>query len=158
MKEALLSIIKDENRIITGQIDPQYLSDNLGRKKGTAEAVVFPVSTEEISGVMRYAWKNNLPVTPRGAGTNLVGSTVPSGHGIVLDVSLMNHVLELDEETFTATLSTGSGRKESHHRRKYQHQCRRYASCEIRCNARLCHGVGTGSGRRHRCHGGQQEP
>lgn len=72
MKEALLSIIKDENRIITGQIDPQYLSDNLGRKKGTAEAVVFPVSTEEISGVMRYAWKNNLPVTPRGAGTNLV--------------------------------------------------------------------------------------
>ena len=66
MKEALLSIIKDENRIITGQIDPQYLSDNLGRKKGTAEAVVFPVSTEEISGVMRYAWKNNLPVTPRG--------------------------------------------------------------------------------------------
>ena len=90
MKEALLSIIKDENRIITGQIDPQYLSDNLGRKKGTAEAVVFPVSTEEISGVMRYAWKNNLPVTPRGAGTNLVGSTVPSGHGIVLDVSLMS--------------------------------------------------------------------
>ena len=95
MKEALLSIIKDKNRIITGQIDPQYLSDNLGRKKGTAEAVVFPVSTEEVSGIMRYAWENNLPVTPRGAGTNLVGSTVPSGHGIVLDVSLMNHVLEL---------------------------------------------------------------
>ena len=66
MKEALLSIIKDENRIITGQIDPQYLSDNLGRKKGTAEAVVFPVSTEEVSGIMRYAWENNLPVTPRG--------------------------------------------------------------------------------------------
>ena len=107
MKEALLSIIKDENRIITGQIDPQYLSDNLGRKKGTAEAVVFPISTEEVSGVMRYAWKNNLPVTPRGAGTNLVGSTVPSGHGIVLDVSLMNHVLELDEETFTATVEPG---------------------------------------------------
>ena len=107
MKEALLSIIKDENRIITGPIDPQYLSDNLRRKKGTAEAVVFPVSTEEISGVMRYAWKNNLPVTPRGAGTNLVGSTVPSGHGIVLDVSLMNHVLELDEETFTATVEPG---------------------------------------------------
>lgn len=56
---------------------------------------------------MRYAWKNNLPVTPRGAGTNLVGSTVPSGHGIVLDVSLMNHVLELDEETFTATVEPG---------------------------------------------------
>ena len=158
MKEALLSIIKDENRIITGQIDPQYLSDNLGRKKGTAEAVVFPVSTEEISGVMRYAWKNNLPVTPRGAGTNLVGSTVPSGHGIVLDVSLMNHILELDEETFTATVEPGVVLED------FQAYVEskglfypRYACCEIRCNARLCHGGGTGSGRWHRCHGGQQE-
>ena len=48
MKEALLSIIKDENRIITGPIDPQYLSDNLGRKKGTAEAVVFPATDNNI--------------------------------------------------------------------------------------------------------------
>lgn len=51
MKEALLSIIKDENRIITGQIDPQYLSDNLGRKKGTAEAVVFRYPQRKSAGL-----------------------------------------------------------------------------------------------------------
>ena len=50
MKEALLSIIKDENRFITCQIDLQYLYDNLGRKKGTDEAVVFQVPPKEIRG------------------------------------------------------------------------------------------------------------
>lgn len=41
-----------------------------------------------------------MQVTPRGAGTNLVGSTVPDHGGIVLDLSEMNRVLELDEETW----------------------------------------------------------
>jgi glycolate oxidase len=100
-------MIGDDSRVITDSIDHQYLSDNLGRKTGTAQAVVLPVSTEEVSGVLRYAWQHDLPVTPRGAGTNLVGSTVPSGNGIVLDLSKMNHILEVDEETFTATVEPG---------------------------------------------------
>lgn len=107
MREDLLAVIKDEKRVITENIEHKYLSDNLGRRQGTAGALVFPVSTEEVSGILKYAYDNNLPVTPRGAGTNLVGSTIPSGNGIVLDLSLMNHILELDKETFTATVEPG---------------------------------------------------
>ncbi len=107
MREQLLKIINDENRVITEHIEKKYLSDNLERRLGSARAVVFPVSTEEVSGLLRFAYENKIPVTPRGAGTNLVGSTVPHGEGIVVDVSLMNHVLELDEETFTATVEPG---------------------------------------------------
>lgn len=107
MIEALKSIIGDESRIIAGDIPDKYLSDTLGRRHGTAAALVFPVSTDEVAGVMRYAWEHSIPVTPRGAGTNLVGSTVPHGEGIVLDLSRMNHVLEIDEETFTATVEPG---------------------------------------------------
>lgn len=107
MKEALRLIIKDSDRIQTENIEKKYLSDNLCRKVGSAGALVFPVSTEEVSGILKYASENNIPVTPRGAGTNLVGSTVPHGNGIVLDLSLMNHILEVDEETFTATVEPG---------------------------------------------------
>lgn len=107
MREDLLGIIEDDKRVITDHIEKKYLSDNLGRKMGTAAALVFPVSTEEVSGVLKYAYTNRIPVTPRGAGTNLVGSTVPKGEGIVLDLSLMDHVLEIDEETFTATVEPG---------------------------------------------------
>ncbi len=105
--EALYSIIKEPDRIQTEPIDTKYLSDHLGRKIGTARALVFPVSTKEVSDLLRHADEHNIPVTPRGAGTNLVGSTVPHGEGIVLDFSRMNHILELDEETFTATVEPG---------------------------------------------------
>lgn len=107
MREELLKIIGDEKRVITEKIEKKYLSDNLERRIGSAKAVVFPVSTKEISELLKYAYANQIPVTPRGAGTNLVGSTVPRGDGIVVDVSLMNHILELDEKTFTATVEPG---------------------------------------------------
>nr|MCR4627916.1 FAD-binding protein [Treponema sp.] len=48
-----------------------------------------------------------IPVTPRGAGTNLVGSTVPLYGGIIIDLSKMDRVLELDKETFTVTVEPG---------------------------------------------------
>ena len=92
MREELLKIIGDENRVITDKIEKKYLSDNLERRIGRARAVVFPVSTQEVSELLKYAYANQIPVTPRGAGTNLVGSTVPHGDGIVIDVSLMNHI------------------------------------------------------------------
>ena len=103
----LSRIIPDPERIITENIDRKYLSDQLGRKQGHADALIFAVSTEEVSGVLRYAWKHAIAVTPRGAGTNLVGSTVPQKGGIILDLSRMNRILELDEDTFTVTVEPG---------------------------------------------------
>ena len=99
-RNALRALIPDETRLRFGEdIAPEYLSDTLGRLRGKASALVFVRSTEEVSAVMKYAYARNIPVTPRGAGTNLVGSTVPLDGGIILDLSQMNRVLELDEDT-----------------------------------------------------------
>ena len=107
-KQILQGIVTDKNRLIFGaDIPKEYLSDALGRREGTADALVFPLSTQEVSGVLRYAHENHIPVTPRGAGTNLVGSTVPVKGGIILDLSRMNRVLELDEDTMTLTVEPG---------------------------------------------------
>ena len=107
-KQALQNIISDEERLLFAEnIPAEYLSDALGRRTGTADALVFALSTEEVSGVLRYANENGIPVTPRGAGTNLVGSTIPLFGGIILDVSRMNRVLELDRDTMTITVEPG---------------------------------------------------
>lgn len=110
-KEKLLKklkeIIPDKKRIVTHDIPEKYLSDTLGRLKGEAAALVFPQSTEEVSKILKYAHKHDIPVTPRGAGTNLVGSTVPVDGGIILDFSHMDKVLELDENTMTITVQPG---------------------------------------------------
>ena len=104
----LTSIIKDPSRVVFSQdIEPKYLSDQLGRKHGDASALVFPNSTQEVSDVLKFAHTNNIPVTPRGAGTNLVGSTVPHNGSIILDLSRMNRILEIDKENFTATVEPG---------------------------------------------------
>ncbi len=107
MVKNLYEIIKDKERVIIDNIEEKYLTDTLGRLKGKAEAVVFPITTEEVSNIMKYAYENSIPVTPRGAGTNLVGSTVPTEGGIVLDLSRMNKILKLDKETFSAVVEPG---------------------------------------------------
>ena len=104
----LKKIIQDESRVIFSEnIEEKYLSDQLGRKHGNASALVFATSTEEVSAVLHFAHTNNIPVTPRGAGTNLVGSTVPHDGSIILDLSRMNRILEIDKENFTATVEPG---------------------------------------------------
>lgn len=110
-KEKLLKklkeIIPDKKRIVAHDIPEKYLSDTLGRLKGEAAALVFPQSTEEVSKILKYAHKHGIPVTPRGAGTNLVGSTVPVDGGIILDFSHMDKILDLDENTMTITVQPG---------------------------------------------------
>ena len=104
----LSKIIPDSSRVIfSPDIEQKYLSDQLGRKHGEASALVFAESTEEVSAVLKFANENNIPVTPRGAGTNLVGSTVPHNGAIILDLSHMNRILEIDKENFTATVEPG---------------------------------------------------
>lgn len=71
------------------------------------DIVVQATSAEEVSKVMKYAYENNIPVTPRGSGTGLVGAAVPLKGGIVIDLSRMNRILELDDENLTLTLEPG---------------------------------------------------
>jgi glycolate oxidase len=71
------------------------------------EAVVEAVSTEEVSAVMKYAYENSIPVTPRGSGTGLCGGAVPIYRGILLSLAKMNRILELDEENLTVTVEPG---------------------------------------------------
>ncbi|MBV4426421.1 FAD-binding oxidoreductase [Clostridium tyrobutyricum] len=106
--EKLSDIIKDENRIKIGtDIEDKYLSDALNRNKGKADVLIFPINTEEVSSIMKIAYENGIPVTPRGAGTGLVGATIPTRGGIILDLSLMKNIVELDENTLTVTVQPG---------------------------------------------------
>ncbi len=45
--------------------------------EGRADAVVFPASTEQAAAVVRLCHRERVPVTPRGAGTDLSGGAVP---------------------------------------------------------------------------------
>ncbi|MFR6102903.1 FAD-binding oxidoreductase [Gemmiger formicilis] len=71
------------------------------------EAVLQAQSTEEISAVLGYCNRRNIPVTPRGAGTGLCGGCVAKEGGIVLSTERMKRVLEVDTRNMTATVEPG---------------------------------------------------
>jgi glycolate oxidase len=104
---ALQSIVGDPDRVVWKDIPEEYSHDELGGNSVAPEVVVKASCTEEVAGVMRYAYEHNIPVTPRGAGTGLVGACVPVEHGIVLDLSGMKRILELDESNLTLTVQPG---------------------------------------------------
>ena len=68
-------------------------------------AVVLVESEEDISTTVRYAVQQGIPLTPRAAGTNLTGSAI--GSGIIVDVSRLNRVLELNREERWARVQPG---------------------------------------------------
>ena len=107
--EYILSIAEnDKERVLFKEnINEDYSHDELGGIKQMPDIVVQAINSEEISKVMKYAYEKRIPVTPRGSGTGLVGAAVPLEGGIVIDLSRMNKMLELDEENLTLTLEPG---------------------------------------------------
>lgn len=104
--EALRAIAP--GRILTGnEIGEDDCHDELSGVYGRPEALVKALSTAEVSAIMKYASANNIPVTPRGQGTGLVGGSVCFSGGIMLDLKNMNRFLELDEDNMTLTLEPG---------------------------------------------------
>ncbi|MBB6142072.1 FAD/FMN-containing dehydrogenase [Silvibacterium bohemicum] len=63
-----------------------------------AEAVVQPVNVEEIRNILRFCYKHDVPVTPRGAGTGNYGQAIPLHGGLVLDLSRMDRIETITEE------------------------------------------------------------
>ena len=104
----LKKIINDDKRVlIDGDIREEYSHDELCGIQKYPEVVLKIKETREVSEVMKYANENNIPVTPRGTGTGLVGAAVPIHGGILLDLSTMNKIVEIDEENLTVTVETG---------------------------------------------------
>lgn len=68
-------------------------------------AVVLVESEDDIAATIRYAAARGIPLTPRAAGTNLTGSAI--GSGIILDVSRLNRILEVNREEKWARVQPG---------------------------------------------------
>ncbi len=71
------------------------------------DAVIFPKTAGEVSEVMKTACLEKIPVTPRGAGTNICGASVPAQKGLVLCLSKMNEILKINTRDRYAIVQPG---------------------------------------------------
>jgi glycolate oxidase len=104
--EALTDIMEPE-RVLSSGMDLALYSYDASVDKAKPDVVVLPNSTEEVSKVMAFAFKEKIPILGRGSGTNLTGGTIPVKGGIVVHFSRMNRILEIDIPNRTATVQPG---------------------------------------------------
>lgn len=105
--EFLVSIL-DKNRVFKGDsINNDFSHDEMGGISNMPDVLVEVLSTKEVSSIMKYAYENMIPVVARGSGTGLVGASVPIYGGIMINMSKMNKILEIDEENLALTLEPG---------------------------------------------------
>ena len=103
------SIVGKENVLTDTEDMIMYATDStcVSNDLYLPDYVLFPKSTEEISDIMKIAYASNLPVTTRGAGTNMAGCCVPFKGGIVLSLTKMNKIINFDEQNQTITVEAG---------------------------------------------------
>jgi len=99
------------DRVLLGELDRAYYSYDCSffarQNHYFPDAVVLPRSVEEVAAVMKIAFANRIPVTPRGAGSGAAGGSVPVQGGIVMDLSFWNDIEEVDAENMQAFVRPG---------------------------------------------------
>src|SRR5256886_11843717 len=116
-REAELTSLIEEIRAIVGPagliISPTevapYATDWRKRYLGEPAAVVKPASTAEVAGVVRACADSRTSIVPQGGNTGLCGAATPdaSGTQIVLNLSRMNRIREIDVRNNTMTVEAG---------------------------------------------------
>ncbi len=70
-------------------------------------AVALPETTAQVAAVLRYCSRYGIPVVPRGAGTSLSGGAIPQADAVVIGLSKMSRILDIDFANRTATVQAG---------------------------------------------------
>ncbi|MBV9284874.1 MAG: FAD-binding oxidoreductase [Acidimicrobiia bacterium] len=104
LKDALAAIVGPTH------VDPagdRHLQDVTENPPGHAEFVVRPETTAEVREVIVLAAERGIPITPVVAGYNVAGLAIPRNGGVVLDLTRMNEIVELDREAMYVVVEPG---------------------------------------------------
>ncbi|AXI10292.1 FAD-binding oxidoreductase [Oceanobacillus zhaokaii] len=106
---SLQTIINDSERLLLGeQISDVYKKDAYVTDVVDVQAVALVKTTDEVRKLVNYAIEQDLKIIARGAGTGVAGAQVPiHGNELIIDVSQMKQIIELDEATMTLTVEPG---------------------------------------------------
>jgi FAD/FMN-containing dehydrogenase len=107
--DRLTEIVGTANILTDPQDQAPFLSDWLGKYRGTAVAVVRPGTTQEVADVMVACAAACVPVVPQGGHTSLSGGATPdmSGRAVVLSLVRMNRIRALDPIGQTMAVDAG---------------------------------------------------
>lgn len=84
-----------------------YECDGFTIEKNSPDVVVFPRSTEQVAAIVKECVAANVPFLPRGAGTSLAGGCLPIGGGVMIVLTRMREILEINLRDRYAVVQPG---------------------------------------------------
>ncbi|HEY7328399.1 MAG TPA: FAD-linked oxidase C-terminal domain-containing protein [Gemmataceae bacterium] len=84
-----------------------YECDGFTIEKNKPDVVVFPTETEQVVQIVKVCNELNVPFLPRGAGTSLSGGCLPVGGGVMITLSRMKRILQVDYRNRYAVIEPG---------------------------------------------------
>jgi glycolate oxidase len=114
MYKKLANIVGEEN-VSESNLDRLLYSHDLAPLpkemslafKTVPDVVVKPRDATDVSKIMKYAVKNNIPVIPRGGATWAFGGAISALGGIILDMGSMQEILEINKDDLFVTVEPG---------------------------------------------------
>ncbi|MBK5305806.1 MAG: FAD-binding oxidoreductase [Frankiaceae bacterium] len=107
MLNALRRAVGDEHVLVDHDLKRAYETDWTGRFSGTAHAVVRPADTAEVVAVVRACREEGTPLVIQGGNTGLVGGGVPAGGEVLLSLTRLTAVREVDVPAAQVTVGAG---------------------------------------------------
>jgi D-lactate dehydrogenase (cytochrome) len=114
---ASLTACVDPQRFSTGQSNRELHLHDISAHRGVLPAgIIWPLTTDEVSRILVWAYEQEVPVTPWGAGTSTEGNPVPTRGGLVMDMTRMDKIIEIRPRDLQADVQPGVLRKELNRR------------------------------------------
>ncbi|WP_137701225.1 FAD-linked oxidase C-terminal domain-containing protein [Marimonas lutisalis] len=105
--ERLLQVLPEDAVIHEEAETRAYECDALTAYRCPPLVAVLPANTQEVSDVLRICHEFDVPVVPRGSGTSLAGGALPTADSVILGVSRMSEVLEVDYDNRFIRVQSG---------------------------------------------------
>lgn len=97
----------DPERLLTRELDLLVYGYDSTPFLGKPFCVVLPETIEEVSEIVKIAAKYNMQIVPRGAGTSLSGGPIPGNGSVVMSLTKMDKILEIDTDNEWAVVEPG---------------------------------------------------
>src|SRR5262249_43799632 len=104
---ALADVVGAENLIVGPEELLVYECDAYTLERHLPQAVVLPRTTEEVVQIVKLCAHHQVPIIPRGAGTSLSGSVLAVTGGVMIGLSRMNRILQIDYRNRRALVEAG---------------------------------------------------
>lgn len=107
MREFLEKLLSPANVLHAEEDLAEYREDYTEAEPSDPSVVAFVTEVEQVQAIVKEAGKRRVPITPRVAGTNVGGLAIPAEGGLVLDMSRMNRILDVNVEDMYAVIEPG---------------------------------------------------